>query len=210
MRQIHRRGTDKLKRRGSPIVHKVFEVTLEQLARVGFEGLSIPEVAALAGVNKTTIYRRWPTKSDLVREAIGFSLERTHVAPDTGNLRSDLVGMAHLAANFMKSTQGMGMTRMLLAEGANPDVRELAASALHQVETELPHVVIRRAIKKGELPPGTDFTYVLHTVCGALIHRIFIEQAHTSDAFIDRLVDLVLFGVYGCQPPNGRQKKKSK
>jgi AcrR family transcriptional regulator len=193
-----------------PVVHKVFDATLEQLARAGFERLSVLEVAALAGVNKTTIYRRWPTKSDLVRAAISFSLERTHVAPDTGNLRSDLVEMAHLAANFMKSTQGMGVTRTLLAEGANPDVRELAASILHRVETEAPHAVIRRAIKKGELPPGTDFKYVLHTVCGALIHRIFIEQVHISDAFIDRLVDLVLFGASGGQLSNGRQKKKSK
>ena len=52
--------------RGPRLVEKVLQVTLEEVGRVGFAALSVETVAALAGVNKTTIYRRWPTKFELV------------------------------------------------------------------------------------------------------------------------------------------------
>jgi len=208
MRQINRKRTNQPRKRGLPVVRKVFKATLEQLGQVGFERLSVPAVAALAGVNKTSIYRRWPIKSDLVRAAISFSVEYKLVIPNTGNLRSDLIELARLASNFMLSPRGMGVMRTVLAEGTNPEVRELATSLLQEVETEFPRVIIRRAIHRGELPPGTDFKLITHTISGALIHRIFIEQAPLPDAFIERLVDLVLCGSSYCQSPDKRQKKK--
>ncbi|MDD5224373.1 MAG: TetR/AcrR family transcriptional regulator [bacterium] len=191
-----------------PVVRKVFKATLEQLGQVGFERLSVSAVAALAGVNKTSIYRRWPAKSDLVRAAISFSVEYRLVMPNTGNLRADLAELARLVANFMESPRGMGVVRTVLAEGTNPEVRELATSLLQQVETEFPRVIIKRAIHRGELPPGTDFKLITHTISGAIIHRIFIEQAPLPDAFIERLVDLVLLGTSDGQLPDKRQKKK--
>jgi AcrR family transcriptional regulator len=185
------------RRRGAPVVRKVLEVTLEQLAMVGFERLSVPKVATLAGVNKTSVYRRWPTKSELVRAALTLSMEHTLVAPETGDIRSELIGLARLAGDFIESPSGMGVLRMLFAESANPGVRELAASMFHQKEIEIPLKVINRSISRGELPKDINAELIMFTVAGALMHRVFVEQSSISDDYLQRLIDLVLFGAAG-------------
>ena len=69
---------------------------------------------------------------------------------EPGSLRRDLVGVARLAAVFVESPLGRGALRMLLAEGANPDVREIAASMLSRQENEGPRALFDLAITRGE------------------------------------------------------------
>ena len=83
---------------------------------------------------------------------------------------------------------------MLLAEGANPDVRELAASMFLRQETEGLRALFDLAMARGELPRDTDIQLILSTVAGALMHRAFIEHTPLTDALIEKLVDLVLHG----------------
>ena len=179
-------------------MRRVLEVTLEQLAAHGFERLSVPEIAASAGLNKTSVYRRWPTKGELVREALAASMGHAGEAPDTGDLRTDLLVLAKAAVGFVESPLGMAVLRTLLAEGANPELREVAASLFQQQETEGPRLVFARAIARGELSQDADLQLALTTVAGALMHRIFIEQTPITDDFIERLIDLVLFGLKRC------------
>jgi AcrR family transcriptional regulator len=183
------------KQRGEPVVRRVLEVTLEHLAAHGFERLSVPEVAASAGLNKTSVYRRWPTKRDLVREALGASLGHMGEVPDAGELRTDLLVLARLAVGFVESPLGMAVLRTLLSEGANPELREVAASLFQQQEAEGPRLAFARAIARGELPQNADIGLALTTLAGALMHRIFLEQTPVTDDFIERLMDLVLFGL---------------
>jgi AcrR family transcriptional regulator len=200
------RGTERsrkeFKRRGEPVVRRVLETTLDQLALVGFERLSIPAIAALAGVNKTSVYRRWPTKTELVRGALTLSFERAMDPPDTGNIRSDLLCMARVAAGFFESRRGGSLLRMLLAEGVDPDLRDVAVSMLREEEIALPRA-LKRAIERGELRRDTDTKVVLFTMVGALLHRVFIEQASVSEGYLQRLVDLLLLGACRRRPQRG-------
>lgn len=176
-------------------MRKVLEVALQQLAVQGYERLSVPEIAALAGLNKTSVYRRWPTKGDLVREALQVSMGNAGEVPDTGSLRSDLLLMARAAVAFVESPVGKGALRMLFAEGASPDVREFATSMFRQQETEGPRLVFKRAVGRGELSEDADIDTLLSTVAGALMHRAMVEQARITDGFLEKLVDLVLYGI---------------
>ena len=200
------RGTERsrkeFKRRGEPVVRRVLETTLDQLALVGFERLSIPAIAALAGVNKTSVYRRWPTKTELVRGALTLSFERAMDPPDTGNIRSDLLCMARVAAGFFESRRGGSLLRMLLAEGVDPDLRDVAVSMLREEEIALPRA-LKRAIERGELRRDTDTKVVLFTMVGARLHRVFIEQASVSEGYLQRLVDLLLLGACRRRPQRG-------
>jgi AcrR family transcriptional regulator len=183
------------KQRGEPVVRRVLEVALEQLAAHGFERLSVPEVAAIAGLNKTSVYRRWPTKGDLVREALSASMGHTTEAIDSGDLRADLLSLARTAVVFVESPLGLAVQRTLLAEGPNPEVKGLAASMLHQQGADGPGILFERAIARGELAKDTDIRLVLTTVAGAIMHRIFMEQTKVTEDFLTRLIDMVLFGV---------------
>jgi AcrR family transcriptional regulator len=182
------------KPRGSAFVRKVHEAVIGQLAEVGFERLSIPDVAGRAGVNKTSIYRRWSTKADLVRAALEAFMGSRRAPISTGELRSDLIAAAGLAAGFVQSPLGTAALRMLLAGGANPEVRGLAASMLRRQEAEGPRALFDLAISRGELPPDADIPLILSTVAGALMQRAFVEHKQLTDTCIVRLVDLVLYG----------------
>src|SRR5580658_6994043 len=76
--------------RSARIVADVLRATAEELARVGYTALRMEDVARAAGVNKTTVYRRWPTKVQLVTETMRREHEQRVVAPDTGSVREDL------------------------------------------------------------------------------------------------------------------------
>ena len=180
--------------RGEAFVRAVLEAALTQLAEVGFERLSIPEVATLAGVNKTSIYRRWPTKSELVRDALAAAMSHVDEAPDTGDLRGDLVALARTVADFAQSPLGTSVVRILLAEGGNPEMRALATASYGEVDRRIPRAALQRAVERGELPASVDVRLVLFTIAGAIVHRVFIEQARATPPFLERVVDLVLYG----------------
>lgn len=180
--------------RGEAFVGPVLDATLQLLAEVGFERLTVPDVAKRSGVNKTSLYRRWPTKSELVRDALAQAMAHTQSAPDTGTLRGDLIALAKTVADFVQSPAGMGVVRVLLAEGANPELRALATNAYQDAGKHVPLAAILRAIQRGELAESADITQLLFTLAGSIIHRVFIEQGAASQAFVERVVDLVLYG----------------
>jgi AcrR family transcriptional regulator len=180
--------------RGDAFVKTVLDATLTQLAEVGFERLSIPLIAELAGVNKTSIYRRWPEKVDVVRAALETAMSHVEHAPDTGNLRGDLVELARTAAAFMQSPVGMAVVRIMMAEAANPEVRALATMTYAEAGKQGPWIVLKRAMERGELNGKTDPSLMLFTMAGAIMHRVFVERQNASDQFLEQVVDLVLLG----------------
>lgn len=194
MAAVARRRAVRPKPRGEAFVRAVLDVTLAQLAEVGFERLSIPEVAELAGVNKTSIYRRWADKAELVRDALAAAMSHADETPDTGELRGDLVGLARAVAEFAQSPVGTAIVRILLAEGGNPEVRALANAAYREASRHGPRAVLARAVERGELTDEVEPSLVLFTIAGVIVHRVFIEQAKATEGFLERVVDLVLHG----------------
>jgi AcrR family transcriptional regulator len=183
-----------LQARGEDFANKVLDATLTQLAALGFERLSIPQVADVAGVNKTSIYRRWPTKADLVRDALAIPLSQANEAPNTGALRTDLIALASNVAAFMQSRLGTALIRIMLAEGGNLEVRALANAAYGDAGKHGPWIVIQRAIERGEIKGDTDPSLMLFTLAGAIMHRVFVEQRQAPEEFLKEAVDLVLYG----------------
>ena len=195
--------------RGEALVHVVLEVTLARLAEVGFDRLSVPEVASLAGANKTSVYRRWPSKAELVRDALRIAMSHADQPPDTGSLRGDLVGLASSVATFMQSAQGMAVMRILLAQAGQPQLRQLAFEAYGEIGRHGPWVVLARAEERGELRPGVDHALVLFTMAGTILHRVFVEQGSATPAFLEQMVDLVLGGA-AAEPKANTSSPKSR
>jgi|LNFM01.1.fsa_nt_gb AcrR family transcriptional regulator len=188
-----------LKRRGAPVVDRVLDVALEALAEQGFHGFSVPAVAERAGLNKTSVYRRWPTKTALVSAALERALGHRAQLPDTGSLREDVLAFAQGAVAFVTSPVGRAVMRTLLADADHPEVRELAASMLRE-QTNGPRAIFRRAQARGELARDADVTMALTVVAGAIVHRTFIEHGALTPAFVTRLVTLVVDGLCAKAP----------
>src|SRR5437899_12567871 len=79
----------------------ILEATLEIFAEEGLQGLSIEAIAERAGVGKTTIYRRWSSKEDVIKDALDL-FRGEHPLPDTGNIRDDLLYIAKEAHELFK------------------------------------------------------------------------------------------------------------
>ena len=182
--------------RGQPIERAILAATRSELAAVGLDGLSVPRVAAAAGVNKTTVYRRWPTREALVAAALQAALHETAEAMvDTGSLRGDLSSLVHLVAARLDSAEGRALVRAGLSEQAAEVVGALSQDPVVREQAEL-MAVITRAAARGEWDPCRHPPdAVLAMVTGAVMHRMLMERQPVTPEWAEAVVDVVVRGL---------------
>lgn len=181
--------------RGEPIVDAILEHTLADLSRAGIDGLSIDRIARAAAVNKTTIYRRWPTRESLVAAALGrILIDRSLTVPDTGSLQGDLVAVLAPIGELLDSALGKAGLRLALSDSA----ALLADLTLVQVaRTASPMLdMISRARARGEWSEDTDPMLLSFMLVGALMHRVVLERQPPVGDWLHALVGQALRGVY--------------
>lgn len=186
--------------RGAPVVRGVLTSALRELTRVGYGALRIEDVAERAGVNKTTIYRRWPTKEDLVRAALLSMAGDRMKAPDTGSLRGDLLAIARGVCAVANSLEGRSLVRVIIAEGPDSELMGIAKS-LREAHEAIPRSVFASAVARGELASAAGMMIVLDVLKATLHHRCFIERSATDEPFLQKLVDLLLHGALEPRKP---------
>ncbi|MET0789889.1 MAG: TetR/AcrR family transcriptional regulator [Polyangiaceae bacterium] len=186
----------RVKGRAARVVSDVLIATAEELSRVGYSSLRVEDVAARSGVNKTTIYRRWPTKPELVGAALRAVWESPEV-PDTGSLRSDLLTSLKKTAAFAMSPIGRGLTRVIQVERAHPELEPIARS-LREDFRGFREMLVQRGIERQELPTTTDVGFVTDLVAAPIFYRLFTEGEAVDTSFIENVIDVVLCGVREC------------
>jgi len=167
---------------------------------------TVDDVADQADVRKTTIYRRWPTKRDLARAAVGSVAANVMVDANTGSLEQDLCVTLRSLRELLRTSRGQGLLRAAFAEGLDAEVSELARSVRDEHKAG-PYAMISRAVARGELPRGTDPELVMETLIAALQNFLLLLHQPCDDAFIERLVKLVLYGAAGRPPPRRVPKR---
>ena len=187
------------KRRGRPlggseaIVRLVLEATLKQLGDHGVAGLSVEEIARAAGVNKTSVYRRWPTKADLVRAALLTLRDELPTARESGNLRDDLVHAVAAKATLVGTPRGRKIARAMMAF----DDAEVAAivQALRECRYSVPHVLIEHAVERGDLPRNIDPELLSELLLAPVYYRILMLNETVDIRYIEGVVNQVLAGL---------------
>ncbi len=192
-RSRKRRSKPRALVRGESVVRGVMEATLAKLASAGYGALRIEDVATCAGVNKTTVYRRWPTKEELVRAALLSITDHGLAAPNTGSLRTDILAMARSMVALVGSCEGQGLFRMILAAGPDSELMAIAKS-LKKTHEAVPRSVVEAATARGELASGAEAMLLFTCLWPAIHHRLLMERAAVDEDFLCRLVDLLLFG----------------
>lgn len=182
----------KPQRRGAKVVKAVLDATVQELGRQGFAGLSVEDVATRAGVNKTTVYRRWPTKSELVRAALLAANVATGELPNTGDVYGDLLEHTRGLRDRLASPVGRSIFIALLAD--DPAVASLAEELRRHGEARM-RKILRRAIQRGELPRGLDMDLVGDVIFSQLQFRVlFVREATLSDQFLRKVIDVAIAG----------------
>ena len=198
-----RTGAERVGGRAESVVERVTAATLAELSRVGYEAMRVEDVAALSGVNKTTIYRRWPTKAELLASAINAAAEKRSPPIDTGTLRGDL--RASLLTAFTLTPFEQGVLRAVQVERSLPAIEAFAQRMREELRL-LRLAMVRRAIKRGELPPGTDAPLVVELVT-APVQLALLFNEHIDAAAVDRVLDVVLSGA--AEDARARPSKKT-
>jgi AcrR family transcriptional regulator len=188
-------GSMRVGGRSERVVADVLKATIAELGRAGYASLRIEDVATRAGVNKTTIYRRWPTKAALVEAALR-SWRPPLEAPDTGSIEGDIGALAVDMADRAASPVKRSLARVIHAELDHPEVAAIARAL--RAEAQRPWLaVIERAVARGDLPAGTDAALVVDVIWGTLLTRLRVDERALDRAWLESVVRLVLQGVRG-------------
>ena len=150
--------------RSEQVVRRVLDAALVELVRSGFAGFRLEEVASRAAVNKTTIYRRWPSRAALVTALVDRMRTplRERPLPNTGALEKDLVAAFTRRLAVGRTAEGRAWAR-LLQELHTPEVEAIIRDAVDERREEW-RSMITRAVERGELPAGTDAQLLLDLV----------------------------------------------
>lgn len=174
---------------------QLYEATLSQLAEHGYDGLTIEGVAAASTVNKTTIYRWWRSKDELLTDALIGSDSLNLTVPDTGSLRGDLIGLVAEARRLLTSPDTAPTVTAAFAAAASRPALATMVKRFFADRLEREQVVFQRAVARGELTADVDRQTVMDLLMGALWLRVMFRDEPVDEDFDGEVVDLVLAGV---------------
>ncbi|MER7555635.1 TetR/AcrR family transcriptional regulator [Nocardioides sp. NPDC126508] len=171
--------------RAASVVARVHQAARELLTEVGYEAVQLPDVAARAGVNKTTVYRRWPTKSDLVADLLLGLSDHDLPRADTGSLLGDLVAMLKDVAELLRTPLMQAMVRASLDGSIDQEARlSFWAERMHRSS-----VIIERAVRRGELPESADARSILEHAASPIYFRLLVTGEPVTDHDIGRFAE---------------------
>ncbi|WP_406204230.1 TetR/AcrR family transcriptional regulator [Kitasatospora sp. NBC_01560] len=180
--------------RAARVRQAVLTAAMEVLAEEGIARLTIAGVAARAGVNETTVYRRWGTREKLVLDAMLAGSSAGIPVPDTGAVRTDLAAFARALAEYLATPTGRSVARAAALSSDDPDLAE-AWQTFWQSRLDQAGVIVTRAVERGELPADTDTALVLELLCSPLQTRAVLGHRPIEPDLPERLTSLVLDGL---------------
>ncbi|MFO0760998.1 MAG: TetR/AcrR family transcriptional regulator [Byssovorax sp.] len=178
--------------RSERVVKSVLDATIAELGKAGYAALRVEDVATKAGVNKTTIYRRWPTKAELVGAALRAT-KGVAAPPPRGPIREVLLALARRSA--ARSKLNAGLIRTIMSEIDHPEVAAIFRAL--RDEHRAPWLdALGEALARGELPAGTDTRLLTELIQGPIMHRVRMHEP-VGEAFLEGVIDVVLRGAEG-------------
>jgi AcrR family transcriptional regulator len=169
----------------------VLQAAAELLTEVGYDKMSVEEVATRAGVHKTTVYRRWPTKAELTADAAALHSADAVPIPDTGTVVGDLKLLAREVVANIGTEGGARRSRSIAAAAATSDELAEAMHGFWAHRLALSATVVERAIERGELPESADGNLIVETVIGPLWLRLLLTGEPITEELADQVVDLI-------------------
>jgi AcrR family transcriptional regulator len=171
----------------------MLQATLELLAEVGFDAMSIDAIAVRAGVGKPTIYRRYSGKEELVADAIE-SIRQDIVIPDTGHLWSDIDVLIENAAKITLSPLGRQTVAMIISSASgNSQFAQIYWTKYLQPRRQAFAVVLERAKARNELQAELDPGLVFDAMSGIMLYALIFQPTPESwEAYVRRALNLFL------------------
>jgi AcrR family transcriptional regulator len=175
----------------SPREAELLAVTLRLLQEHGYDGLTVEAVAATARASKATVYRRWPSKGELVLAAFIEGIRQVAVPPETGSLRGDLLRLGEVICT--QTHQHATTIRAVLVEVSRDAA--LSDAMQHQFLDQrkaLIEFILREAVDRGEINEAAISDELWDLIPGYLIFRSIIPNRPPTAETVRALVDEVM------------------
>ena len=182
---------------------EILDAAVEVLAETGYDGMTMDMVAARAKAGKATVYRRWPSKAELVIDAIAC-MKSSDIdydrLPDTGTLRGDLVAMIkpHSIEEAKRKLQVMAGLISMLSRA--PELADAANAAIVEPRAAANRILMRRAIDRGEISADCDVETLALISPSMAAYRVLILRKPVDRPFLLALIDGVILPAVGLRP----------
>jgi AcrR family transcriptional regulator len=172
--------------RGAAVTQAVFDAALSAVVEHGTLRVSIEEIATRAGVNKTTVYRRWGTVEDVVVAAVLAHADAAVPIPDTGTLAGDLGQLARLVRETISTPRAQAL--MLAARSSGGESLRSMREQFWNIRLAAAAVIIDRAAQRGECvrPPSSE--QVIEHLVAPIHFRLYELNRPVREAYLDSLV----------------------
>ena len=174
----------------------ILQATLDLLAEVGYQGLSIEAIASRAGVGKTTIYRRYDSKEELLVEAIEHNRPELEI-PNTGSFWADIDIMHRQCAKIDFSPLGRQTLAMIISlASTNPMFAEIYRKKYLSPRVKAASEIFERAKARGELAENVDTNLIFDLMVGLLYKLVIFEpKTELMESYMRRALVFILKGV---------------
>lgn len=163
------------------------------LEKRGYRGVTINSVATKAKVSKSTIYRRWASKEELILAA--FDRMPALQLPDTGKVEDDLVGILKQFIGFVKHTSLSSVLPILIGEAAsNPSLMEALDPLVERRRVPTKNA-LKRAVARGEIAADLDLDTMVDIIVAPILLRLFFIRGNVSDKAVRQIVRTALRGL---------------
>ncbi|CAM4266296.1 TetR/AcrR family transcriptional regulator [Nocardiopsis rhodophaea] len=191
------------RRRGEELKQAIFGAVLDELRTTGYARLTMESVAGAAGTGKSALYRRWPDKEAMVRDALRSTLPDPDEVPRTGDTRTDLVALLRFLQAVFNRTSGTLF--QVVASEAGTDTGFMRSLVNDHVVAPCKvriGEVLCDALPDGSEPPS-DLDLLAEVGPAMLTHRCLTGDATISDGYVEAVVDGVLARLTGQGPAKG-------
>ncbi|KOV60749.1 TetR/AcrR family transcriptional regulator [Streptomyces sp. MMG1121] len=180
----------------------ILAATREALVELGWSKLTLGDVATRAGVAKTTLYRRWAGKNELVVDAVAELFDELEL-PDRGSLAADIEGVVLQFAAILARPEAKSGLMAVVAEATRDDaLRERIRTSIVERQMRLVLQGRARAQKRGELPPEPDpresartVDLIFDVVAGAVVHRTLVSGKAADEEWVRSFTRVLLVGL---------------
>ncbi|MFC8369216.1 TetR/AcrR family transcriptional regulator [Streptomyces sp. NPDC057239] len=180
----------------------ILAATRASLVELGWSKLTLGDVAVRAGVAKTTLYRRWAGKNELVVDAVAELFDELTL-PDRGSLAADIEGVVLQFAAILARPEARNGLMAVVAESTRDDaLRERIRASIVDRQKRLVLAGRARAQARGELPPESDareaertVDLIFDMVAGAVVHRTLVSAEPADAEWVHGFTRVLLSGL---------------
>lgn len=186
----------------------ILAATRAALVELGWSKLTLGDVAVRAGVAKTTLYRRWAGKNELVVDAVAELFDELTL-PDRGSLAADVEGVVLQFAAILARPEARNGLMAVVAESTRDEaLRERIRASIVERQKRLVLAGRARAQARGELPPESDAGEAARTVdlifdmvAGAVVHRTLVSAEPADEEWVHGFTRVLLSGLASASGP---------